>query len=73
MGLISFDGAMSAALLLYLLPTGYQIPPPARWRKLKLIHAVGVKLAMRPTAQERGPEPVLSPQVMKQLSSGSEA
>jgi antimicrobial peptide system SdpB family protein len=40
MGLVSFDLAMSAALLLYLLPTGHQIKMP-RWlgRARALLHA----------------------------------
>jgi antimicrobial peptide system SdpB family protein len=68
MGLISFDGAMTAGLLLYLLPLGYQIPPPAKWRKFRLIRAAGAKLASRPRVQDQHPEPVLSPQIVNQLS-----
>jgi antimicrobial peptide system SdpB family protein len=70
MGLISFDGAMTAGLLLYLLPVGYQVPRPARWRKLMLIRAAGAKLALRRWA--RDPEPVLSPQGVSPLSARSE-
>jgi antimicrobial peptide system SdpB family protein len=54
MGLISFDCAMTGALLLYLLPMGYQIPPARQWRKLQLLRAI--RLA-RPTAPT--PHPVL--------------
>jgi len=54
MGLISFDCAMTGALLLYLLPMGYQIPPARQWRKLQLLRAIR---PARPTAPT--PHPVL--------------
>jgi len=73
MGLISFDGAMTGALLLYLLPLGYQIPPVSKWRKLRLVRAIGTNLATRPPARQRPREPVLSPQAIGQLHPGSEA
>ena len=58
MGLISFDCAMTGALLLYLLPMGYQIPPPRQWRKLKLLRATRRVVLTAPTPQ---PAPPASP------------
>jgi antimicrobial peptide system SdpB family protein len=58
MGLISFDCAMTGALLLYLLPMGYQVPPLRQWRKLRPLRAIR---SAPPTAPRPHPGPEPSP------------
>jgi antimicrobial peptide system SdpB family protein len=51
MGLLSFDIAMSAALLLYLLPIGYQVSAPAWLTKAaRLADRVPARRSVRPAA-----------------------
>lgn len=51
MGLVSFDLAMSGALLLYLLPIGYQVPAP-RWDRLTA-HWAASRVLARPASRAR--------------------
>jgi|HubBroStandDraft_1064217.scaffolds.fasta_scaffold15640_2 antimicrobial peptide system SdpB family protein len=52
MGLVSFDLAMSGALLIYLLPIGYQIPAP-RWAARPEVHWAAIRALARPARRVR--------------------